>query len=522
MRSRSFRTTFEPAHSGQSIRGEVETIAHLMNYQQPMAFRKPAGIMSEPRSARSFGRTVRGLLAPSLVLVVLCYAFPARAAETTPIKCGVNEDRVWVYDSLNSFDVSLKLKCGEPVEIIGRENGYVKIRTSSGKEGYVPEKALPKPPAPEENNQNSGEAQGSRQEWPQSVAAARARNSAGSAPSAGAKPVEHASTSVNQTKLIAGQPASARDSNDTASSTARATGTPEETNSSIVAATDTSNQEKAKSQPLPANSQAKPVTYSPAHSTTRPTDLANADSKTASASQGKTKSASSSAAATNTKAATAKASSSKTVSVSNVSVAAPTSAPAAPSKIELADNLPSAPPASSGSMHVATSPRDPDEEEEPVMKPLENNEACRIYFSAYGLSPNQYKWMTRNRGKSFPGICPAPAPTMVDFIVIFTHDADFYNGTMPTPVHTDKNGFSDFTPLTTVDTAVVSPSEADKNRREYVWVFHTKRGTFDPAKFSPKRRPLFSTTESNKLGTAAGGRSAEDALRFMEQYGVDR
>jgi hypothetical protein len=188
----------------------------------------------------------------------------------------------------------------------------------------------------------------------------------------------------------------------------------------------------------------------------------------------------------------------------------------------VAGNLPAgAPAAVTGSNHVAASPRDPDEEEEPL-KPLENKEACRIYFSAYGLSPNQYKWMTRNRGKSFPNICPAPAPGMVDFVVIFTHDADFYNGTMPTLVHTDKNGFSDFTPLTTVDTAVVSPSEADKNRREYVWVFHTKRGTFDPAKFSPKRRPLFSTTESNKLGTAAGGRSAEDALRFIEQHGIDR
>jgi hypothetical protein len=466
---------------------------------------------------------MRGLLAPSLVLVVLCYAFPARAAETTPIKCGVNEDRVWVYDSLNSFDVALKLKCGEQVEIIGREKGYVKIRTSSGKEGYVPEKALPKPPETEENNQNSGEAKAGKQEGPQSVAAAaRAKNSSSSAPDAGVKPAEHASTTFNQTKSIAGQPASAPDSNDTASSTARATGSPAETNSSAAAEADRSNQEKAKPQPILAHSQNKPVTYSPAHSTTRPTDSANTDSKTASASQGKTKSASSSAAATSTKGAAAKASSSKTASASNVSVAAPASAPAAPSKIELADNLPAEPTASIGSIHAAASPRDPDEEEEPVMKPLENNEACRIYFSAYGLSPNQYKWMTRNRGKTFPGICPAPAPAMVDFVVIFTHDADFYNGTMPTPVHTDKNGFSDFTPLTTVDTAVVSPSEADKNRREYVWVFHTKRGTFDPAKFSPKRRPLFSTTESNKLGTAAGSRSAEDALRFMEQHGADR
>ncbi len=188
------------------------------------------------------------------------------------------------------------------------------------------------------------------------------------------------------------------------------------------------------------------------------------------------------------------------------------------SNVVLADNVSSEPIPANGTMHVAANPRDPDEEEDPPMEPLENKEHCKLYFSAYGLSPNQYKWMTLNRGKSFSGICPAPSPAMVDFVVIFTHDADFFNGTMPTPVHTDKNGFSDFTPLSTIDTAVVSPSDADKNRREYVWVFHTTRGTFDPAKFSPRRRPLFSTTESNKIGTAAGSRSAEDALRFIEQH----
>jgi hypothetical protein len=464
----------------------------------------------------------RKLFAPVLALVFLCCAFPARAAETSPIQCGANEDRVWVYDSLDSFDVSMKLKCGESVEIIGRAKGYVKIRTSTGKEGYVPEKALPKPPETEENNQNSGTAQSSSLEGPQSIAAAaRAKSSAGSTPG-GPKPVERASTSMNQTKSIAGAPAPARDSNDTASSTLQTKDSPTDTNTSTAAATDASNQDMAKPQPIPSHSQTKSVTNPPARSKTKPADSANADSKSASAGQGKTKSASSGA-ATNTKNdAATKTSSSNPISVTDASVPAPTSEPSAPSKIELADNLPSEPAASSGSVRAAASPRDPDEEEEPVMKPLENKEACRIYFSAYGLSPNQYKWMTRNRGKNFPGICPAPAPAMVDFIVIFTHDADFYNGTMPTPVHTDKNGFSDFTPLTTVDTTVVSPSDADKNRREYVWVFHTKRGTFDPAKFSPKRRPLFSTTESNKLGTAAGGRSAEDALRFIEQHGVDR
>jgi len=464
----------------------------------------------------------RKLFAPALALVSLCCALPARAVETSPIQCGANEDRVWVYDSLDSFDVSMKLKCGEPVEIIGRAKGYVKIRTSTGKEGYVPEKALPKPPATEESNQTSDQAQSSSQEGPQSIAAAaRAKSSASSTAGTVPKPVERASTNMNQTKSTAGAPAPARYSNDTASSTPQTTDSSTDTNTSTAAATDASNEEMANPQPTPSHSETKPVTNPPAHSKTKPADSANDDSKTASAGQGKTKSASSAAVA-NTKDAATKLTSSKPVSVTDASVPAPTSEPSAPSKIELADNLPSEPAASSGSVRAAASPRDPDEEEEPIMKPLENKEACRIYFSAYGLSPNQYKWMTRNRGKSFPGICPAPAPAMVDFIVIFTHDADFYNGTMPTPVHTDKNGFSDFTPLTTVDTTVVSPSDADKNRREYVWVFHTKRGTFDPAKFSPKRRPLFSTTESNKLGTAAGGRSAEDALRFIEQHGVDR
>jgi hypothetical protein len=465
----------------------------------------------------------RKLFAPGFALLLLCCAFPSRAAETSQIQCGANEDRVWVYDSLDSFDVSLKLKCGEPVEIIGRAKGYVKIRTSTGKEGYVPEKALPKPPETEESNQNSGPAQSSSQEVPQSIAAAaRAKSSATNTPGTRPKLVESASTSMNQTKSIASAPAAARDSNDTASSTAQTTESLTDTSSPTAAAPNASNQEMAKPQPIPSHSQTKPVTHPPAHSTTKPADSANADSKSASAGQGKTKSPPSAAAAANTKDAATKTTPSKPVSVSDASVAVPMSEPSAPSKIELADNLPSEPAVSSGSSHAAASPRDPDEEEEPVMKPLESKESCRIYFSAYGLSPNQYKWMTRNRGKSFPGICPAPAPAMVDFIVIFTHDADFYNGTMPTPVHTDKNGFSDFTPLTTVDTTVVSPSDADKNRREYVWVFHTKRGTFDPAKFSPKRRPLFSTTESNKLGTAAGGRSAEDALRFIEQHGVDR
>lgn len=465
---------------------------------------------------------MRSISALILAFLALVCAVPANAAETSPIKCGPNEERVWVYDSLSSFDVALKLKCGEQVEIISREKGYVKIRTSEGKEGYVPEKALPKPPGAEGNDRNPGEAQTSSQQEPQTVAAAaRTRTSVSSAPGSVTKPPEHALTNVSQTKPVAAPPASAPGSAETTVSTVRSSTGSAKTGDTSATPRDASNREKPKVEPAPTHSQAKPAAPPVIRSTTQQTNAANADPQT-SASPSKTRSAPNAEAA-NAKHSVAKPNSSKDISASNTAVAGPEPVLATHTNIELADNVPSAPPGLTGSTHVAAAaPRDPDEEEEPVMKSVESSEACRIYFSAYGLSPNQYKWMTRNRGKNFSGICPAPGPDKVDFVVIFTHDVDFYNGTMPTLVHTDKNGFSDFTPLTTVDSAVVSASDADKSRREYVWVFHTKRGTFDPAKFSPKRRPLFSTAESNKLGTAAGSRSAEDALRFIEQHGVDR
>ncbi|MGC2015873.1 MAG: hypothetical protein WA657_08580, partial [Candidatus Acidiferrales bacterium] len=143
-------------------------------------------------------------------------------------------------------------------------------------------------------------------------------------------------------------------------------------------------------------------------------------------------------------------------------------------------------------------------------------------FSAYGLSPNQYKWLAQNRHKAFPSVCPAPTPAMVDFVVIFTHDVAFYNVTMPDAIHVEQNGFSDWMPLSTVDTALMTPSEADKSHHEYVWVFHTTRGAFDPSKFSSHRRPLYSKSESNTLGSRGGFRTVMDALTFIEQNGTNR
>jgi hypothetical protein len=143
--------------------------------------------------------------------------------------------------------------------------------------------------------------------------------------------------------------------------------------------------------------------------------------------------------------------------------------------------------------------------------------ACRLFFSAYGISPAQAKWIAQNRKKEFSNICPAPDIARVDYVIIFTHDVDFFGSTLPTPVHTDHNGFSDFSPMTMIDTALVPMSEADKSHHEYVWVFKMQRGNFDPAKFSPRKRPQFTKTESH-----APTRTVEEAFRFIESGGTSQ
>ncbi|MGC1968677.1 MAG: hypothetical protein WA673_19610, partial [Candidatus Acidiferrales bacterium] len=89
-----------------------------------------------------------------------------------------------------------------------------------------------------------------------------------------------------------------------------------------------------------------------------------------------------------------------------------------------------------------------------------------------------------------------------------------FSETMPEPVH-KSNGFSDFTPMTPIDTALAPESEADKAHREYVWIFQFAEGTFDPASFSPERRYQFSRMETSSLGSKGSLKAIEDAFRFV-------
>jgi hypothetical protein len=412
-----------------------------------------------------------------LIILAIALALPASASDIGAVKCAVNQDRVWVYESLSSFDVETRLKCGDTVEILSRVKGYVKIRTASGLEGYVPDAVFPDLPAlpPDDTDK------------PVRSVAVRPAASAAARPAAA--PMTVASTATPSAPPIVAPTVTGP----------KPPATPE--NSAVV----------APSAPEAVN--VKPAPPAPPHTQTRVKAAAPAAVVEPAAPK---KSLAKPAPSTTQ---TAK----KTVTVPSpqplalTAAVVPAKATVAPTSAKMMDTSANASPARDISIakpEAASS----DLEDYPDARP-ENESAdpaCRVFFSAYGLAPAQYKWLVENRRKQYADICPAPDLSRVDYVILFAHDSDTYNSAMPAPVHTDRNGFSDFSPMTTVDTALQSISELDKARYEFVWVFHTNRGTFDPARFSARRRPQFTT---DAKGSHASARAAEDAFHFIEGQG---
>jgi hypothetical protein len=490
-------------------------------------------------------------------LVTIAAAVPsAKAGGTVNIKCAPNEDRVWVYESLVDFNVAAKLKCGDPVQIVERVKDYVKIETANGTEGYVLDTAFPKsalPPAPVEkpNDVESAAAafaarRGTRAPDNSVDAPASTHSTAPVAvasaapPAVVAKPVAPSQPAPQPTvtlssAAVAPAPVAAAP---VAVAAAPVAATPPPAPATTVVIAKNSNPAPTSSasapaiveQPAPA-----PVAYKAPAPAPQPKPVIAAGPEAPRTAPVVAVSSPAPAVITAAKApAVAPVSNPALVATaSNAPVSVPvsprddsnnassmtidTSATLQP----VADTTPRAP--LTVTRPSAKRPADPDGDEDSEVAALNSEEAnCTQYFSAYGLSANQYKWLAQNRKKAFPGVCPAPSPAQVDFVVIFTHDVAFYNVTMPNAVHTDINGFSDWTPLTTVDTAVISASDADKSHHEYVWVFHTNRGAFNPATFSSHRRPLYSKAETNMLGSRGGFRTVMDALTFIEQNGTNR
>jgi hypothetical protein len=450
------------------------------------------------------------------VFAGLCFAMPAMAGESAALKCTGSQDRVWLYDSLVSFEVQAKLKCGDTVEIIAREKSFVKVRTQSGAEGYVPDVSLPKP-VTEDARQEKPVAELSLAEQARLARAARTAPTPSHAASV-AVAATPATDRAAESKMAVAQERPAESLQPVAVSSNSA-------NSGVVSAI------TVETSVTPSNTPA--ASQPPAVAATHPA----AGSTDSSAS--KTSSQKSDKAASKAKAAQpapvkpvrpAPAPPSSTSSASNVAPATPgngqraavvesNSASMAPRTVTAVETnsttLRSEPVATTRTVAATTEPESEDYPER-LIEDESANPSCQTYFSAYGLSPMQYKWIVENRRKKYPGICPASTPGKVDFVVILTHDVAFYNSTMPNPVHVDRNGFSDWNPMTRADDTVVSASELDKSKHEYVWVFQMKRGAFEPEKFSPRRRPQFTKAESNGLSSHAAPRTVDDAFQFMQ------
>ena len=438
-------------------------------------------------------------------------ATPVFAGDSATMKCNATQDRIWVYDSLNSFDVSAKLKCGETVEITSRVKGYVKIRAANGTEGYVQDSTFPDlPPFVDPNDSQAGVSIAKRVA-PRAVAhpAAAAQVSASnvSSPQPVATPAPAPAVAVVASPAPAPTPVVrtvAETAPAPAASTAVAVSAAPAVPPSAKSTPTPSPAKKPNPVPAPATKPqpAAPTSHAPALTS------ASASSNTRSSSPAPSKVA-------NTKSAAAPPQPSGAHPAPTPSV--PTPAVSTPAKpVETAVTAQPQPTREVASVHTVAAT---ESDEYPDYQP-ENasaDPACRLFFSAYGISPAQAKWIAQNRKKQFSSICPAPDVSRVDYVIIFTHDVDFFGSTLPTPVHMDHNGFSDFSPMTMIDTALVPMSEADKSRHEYVWVFKMQRGNFDPAKFSPRKRPQFTKTESH-----APTRTVEEAFRFIESGGTSQ
>ncbi|MGC1130413.1 MAG: hypothetical protein WA875_12700 [Candidatus Acidiferrales bacterium] len=452
-------------------------------------------------------------------------ALPATVRANDSVQCAANEEKVWVYHSPTDFNVEAKLACGSGITIVSRVKGYVEIRTAAGQVGYVPDDAIPNlPPYVDQEAKNAGtdggmslgdiakrmrHGGGSAESASNAAPGADARGvvASAAAPVAMTAPVRPSAATVNAsapTGMIASARSAARAatvaSTPVSDSAAAADGQVASAASSPVEITLTNAPDDAAQPVAVRNSEVAP---SAAANSRRKPGVSATKRATATA---QPKSIAPAPAVNTESATTVRPPAADAISVAAVNTAtADAVQPFAKGTRDLA-----AP---------ASADADLDDDADIAPATVNARAACSSYFSAYGLTPNQYKWIETERKKKYPGICPAPQPALVDFVVIFTHDVNFYNYTMPAPVRTDANGLSDWEPMRMVDTAYVSPSDADKNRHEYVWVFHTKRGAFDPARFSARRHPQFEKSESNTFGSHAGDRTAEDALRFIEGQG---
>jgi hypothetical protein len=79
------------------------------------------------------------LMLPFVIILLLLAGTKLAAADTGYIRCQAGEGYVYLYQTVDNFQVLANLRCGQRVEIVGsQDNARIRIRTADGKEGYIP------------------------------------------------------------------------------------------------------------------------------------------------------------------------------------------------------------------------------------------------------------------------------------------------------------------------------------------------------------------------------------------------
>src|SRR6266851_7533448 len=73
-----------------------------------------------------------------------CLVFPAfaQAQSVGQVECPRGDGYVYLYSSMTTLEVRTTLQCGERVQITGRYDRYLGVRTAKGEIGYVPVESL--------------------------------------------------------------------------------------------------------------------------------------------------------------------------------------------------------------------------------------------------------------------------------------------------------------------------------------------------------------------------------------------
>ena len=74
----------------------------------------------------------------TLALFTLFLPSLTSAQNSARIECPRNDGYVYLYSSVVSLDVRATLQCGEIVQVIGRDETYLAVRTAKGESGFVP------------------------------------------------------------------------------------------------------------------------------------------------------------------------------------------------------------------------------------------------------------------------------------------------------------------------------------------------------------------------------------------------